>query len=202
MPDASETRVYYSARKAGGVVRIDFDTLEALFGSAYEQLQSDGYYDEAFGYSAEDGGDAEGAVGGSVETYVLFTLMKPNLWPILERLPTYSEADLFDMIEFLFDHVSKPQHKQPRNGSGRKYHYSNFNTVLGRSEYRHCINMLLERYGPGYELNEHGELIELAPAGSMHLFVAERPATEVTVKMKPARAVDRFRRWGVGFADR
>jgi hypothetical protein len=106
------------------------------------------------------------------------------------------------MIEFLFDHVSKPQQKEPRDGSRWKYHYSNFNTLLGRGEYRHCINMLLERYGAGYELSEHGELVEIASPGSMHLLVAERPATEVTVKVKPLRAVDRFRRWGVGTNDR
>jgi hypothetical protein len=78
MPEVSDSRVYYSARKAGGMARIDFDTLKALFGSAYEHLQSDGYFDEAFGYSAGDIGEVDGTVGGSVETYVLFTLMKPN----------------------------------------------------------------------------------------------------------------------------
>jgi hypothetical protein len=35
-------------------------------------------------------------------------LRKPDLWPIPEKCSGYSEDDLFDVIEFLFDYISKP----------------------------------------------------------------------------------------------
>ena len=202
MTTLKEPRLYYSARMEGGIATIDLNTLKALFLNVYEHLQSNGYFDEAFGSSCVDAGDIEGTIGSSVEAYVLLTLMKRNVWPILEQAPSYSESDLFDMIEFLVDHVSKPQQKDWHDWNGCGYHYSDFSTTLGQQEYRQRINILLKRYGPGYELNECGELMELAPAGVKHLLTAQLPTADATVSGKVATAIERFRRYGSSMDER
>lgn len=202
MATPKEPRLYYSARKGGGIAAIDFDTLKAMFLSAYKHFQSNGYFDEAFGSSCVDAGEIEGTIGSSVESYVLFTMMKQNIWPITEKASSYSEGDLFDVIEFLFDHVSKPQQKDWHDWNDCGYHYSDFNTVLGQEEYRQRFNLLLKRYGPGYELNERGELMELAPDGLKHLLTAQLPTSDEKVREKVANAIERFRRYGSSMDER
>lgn len=204
MTNLSKPRLYYSARQAASpeARRIDLPTLKALFLSAYEHLQSNGYFDEAFGSFCVDTGDIEGTVGSNVEAYVLFSLMKEGIWPIKDHIEGYEESDLFDVIEFMFDHVSKPEQKDWHDWNGCGYHYSDFNIPAGQREYRQRINMLLEPYGPGYELNEKGELMELAPKGLKHLLTAKPPSEDSNVTDRVQAAVERFRRYGSAMEDR
>jgi hypothetical protein len=197
-------RQYFSARASGdnAIKLIDLDTLKALVLSVYEHLQSNGYFTEAFGYYCVDAGDVEGTIGSAVEAYVLFTLMKKNIWPIKQKIDIYTEADLFDVIEFLFDHVSRPKQKDWHDWSDCGYHYSDFDNTLGRADYRQRINPLLERYGATYELNERGEIMELAPQGVKYLLNSKLPTKDSTVTGKVGNAVERFRRYGSSMDER
>lgn len=163
MSDLAQSRLYYSARRSGSqAMRLDLDTLKTLFDSVYSYLQTNGFFDEAFGSFCVDAGDIDGMIGSNVEAYVLFKLMKKNIWPIHEKLEAYNEADLFDVIEFLFDHVSEPQQKDYHSWNNCGYHYSDFDKAKGQQEYRNRINPLLARYGEGYELTDKGELMVVA----------------------------------------
>lgn len=202
MTDLKQPRAYYSARKGGAGARIEFSALKTLFLSAFKHLESNGYFAEAFGFFCVDSGDVEGSIGSSPEYYVNYTLGKPNIWPIAEKIESYSEADLFDVIEFLFDHVSKPQQKDYHDWNGCGYHYSDFSSLLGREEFRGRVNLLLQRYGAGFELSERGEVMDCAPLGVSHLLAAKLPTNDATVSGKVQAAIDRFRRYGSSMDER
>ena len=203
MSDVTKPRLYYSARRGGSQsLRLDLDTLKTLFDSVYLHLQSNGFFDEAFGSYCVDAGDIDGTTGSNVEAYVLFTLMKKNIWPIREKLEAYDEADLFDVIEFLFDHVSEPQQKDYHDWNSCGYHYSDFDRAKGQREYRNRVNSLLARYGEGYELTDKGELMVMAPQGVQHLLQAQLPTRDATVAEKVRIAVEKFRRYGSSMDER
>lgn len=196
-------RRYFSARTAANAEagRLDLETINSLFYHAFDHFRSSGYFAEAFGQSCTDG-NIDGAIGPNVEAYVTSTVMKSGLWPINSRLHNYSEADLFDLIEFLFDHVSKPQQKDFHDWNDCGYHYSDFSSALGQEEYRDRLNPLLERYGPGYVLDAHGELMEVSPEGLGHLLSAQLPTADAPVSEKVKSAVARFRRYGSSITER
>jgi hypothetical protein len=203
MSGIAQSRLYYSARLGGSqAIRLDLETLKTLFDSVYLHLQTNGFFDEAFGSYCVDAGEIEGTIGSNIEAYILFTLMKKNIWPIREKLKSYDEADLFDVIEFLFDHVSEPQQKDLHDWSGCGYHYSDFDKAKGQREYRNRINALLARYGEGYELTDKGELMVVAPPGAQHLLQAQLPTRDATVTEKVRLAVEKFRRYGSSMDER
>ena len=106
-----------------------------LFKSLYDSFDWKGYLQEAFGYTCVDAGYVPGAIGGNIGSYVLMRLRKDYIWPIASQYTGYDEADLFDVIEFLYDHVSCPTHgkNHPYNECG--WHYDLFDKRSGQDEY-------------------------------------------------------------------
>lgn len=88
--------------------KMSFDILKKLFLIAYKKLLRDGYFQKYFGIECHDG-FIEGELGGDIEAMIFVNLRKENLYPVYKNLPDYSENDLFDMIEVLYDHCSKGQ---------------------------------------------------------------------------------------------
>jgi hypothetical protein len=76
-----------------------------------------------------------------------------------EKVP--SDGQVFDLIEFSYEHVS-----EPIAGSSHSYfghsHYK-YNQENGRQRFEQEVNRLLERNGMAFHL-EHGEVVRLAPA--------------------------------------
>jgi hypothetical protein len=130
----------------------------------YEVLDRDGYFQQAFGYDCVDAEYVPGALGHDLEGIFLLELRKPNLWPIYRGLQEYrySEDDLFDVLEFLHEHCSKPVNGQYHSYSDCGYHATEFDPdrESGRRELRQKINPLLEIYGAGYELSVGGDILE------------------------------------------
>jgi hypothetical protein len=103
-------RQYYSVRRgtnalAGG---FDLDTMRQLFREVFIYFEDEGYFQEHLGYQCVDAGFVAGKLGRSLEGALLLTIRKRGLTPIREQISHYTEEDLFDVIEFLFDHCSKP----------------------------------------------------------------------------------------------
>jgi len=73
----------------------------------------------------------------------MLELHKENLWPIGAKCLGYSEDDLFDVIEFLHDHVSRPIDGYFHSYGNCGYHYSSFNKEEGQAELRTRMNRLL-----------------------------------------------------------
>src|SRR5260221_10237856 len=172
-------RAYYSVRtgKNPQSLRLDLSILLRLFESLYQSFAEKGYFQEAFGYCCVDAGDVSGTLGGDIEACVLRLLRKTDLWPIEKNLANYKEDDLFDIIEFLYDHVSKPieSESQYHEWNGCGWHHNKFDQQAGRQELREEINNLLSDYQDGYELSDEGEILVLAESGMENLLQAPIP---------------------------
>ncbi len=198
-------RRYYSVRTgrnplAGG---FDLDTMRRLFGELFGYLEDEGYFQEALGYECVDVGFVAGNLGRRTEGALLLAVRKENLAPIREKIKYYTEEDLFDVIEFLFDHVSKPTERHYHDYSNCGWHCSAFDRAAGRAEYREKINELLEPFQNGYELSEAGEVLALGDHGLEPLHAAPLPSTDpenVNTRVEAAQA--KFRRHRSTYSDR
>ena len=189
-------RPYYSVRTgknpSGG--KISFETLRSLYRSEIQRWDDRGYLQEHFGYWCIDSGDVPGRLGSDVGARMLFSLNKEGLWPLHERIDEYTEDDLFDVIEFVFDHISKPLQGQMHSWNGCGMHWETFDQVEGQAEYWSMLNQLLSKYGDGYELTSAGEVLARAPDGVAPLLDAPVPSDDPNVNKRVASAVSKFRR--------
>lgn len=169
------TRRYYSARKNPSIANLDLAMLLRLFRDLYRRLEEKCYFQEACGYDCVDAGEEPGTLGWDIEAQMFRRLRKSNLWPIKEKYTNYSEEDIFDVIEFLYDHVSKPLTGVYHNYDNCRWHYSTFDREAGRSEYLLEINELLQDYNGGYELSADGEILARVETGMEQLLGATLP---------------------------
>jgi len=198
------TRRYYSLRtgKNPRGTEIDLKTLKALFKSSYTQWEEAGYFQEHFGYFCVDANDVPGKLGSDVAAQLLFHLRKENLWPLLGHLEEYEEDELFDMIEFLYDHISKPLEGYFHSYSGCGYHYHTFDASSGRREYRDRISQLLESYKTGFEISDSGEILELAQPGMSNLLNANIPSDDINIATRIEESTSKFRRYRSTLSER
>src|SRR5947209_1443003 len=113
-------RQYYSQRtgKNPGTSRLTLAELKRLFVSQYDQLSEQGYFQEDLGFHCVDSDFIPGTLGTDLGGEILLTLRKSNLWPFHSTIDDWCEDDLFDVIEFLFDHVSQPTARTYHDWSG------------------------------------------------------------------------------------
>lgn len=182
--------------------RINLSTLSSLFYSLYCQWSDGGYFQEHLGYSCVDQGDVPGKLGNDVQASMLFHLRKENLWPFPDKFEGFSEDDLFDVIEFLYDHFSKPTEGYFHNFAGCGWHYHTFDERAGKAEYRERVNLLLETYKDGYELSEQGEILQLAQPGTSSLLSANLPTKDANITERVNAAIAKFRRYRSTISER
>jgi len=193
-------RKYYSIRRGRS---LDLDGLKVLFKAILGQLSEKGYFAESIGFECVDAGWIPGFVGHDANLYFVRHLRKQHLWPIAENLPAYSEDDLFDVIELLYDLVSKPVDGRMHSFGGCGMHWDKFDRSPGRADFRSEINDILADYGNGFELTMQGEITEKADTGLDSLISAELPSkTEDAIKEKVREAIQLFRRRHSTLTDR
>ncbi|WP_255147332.1 hypothetical protein [Synechococcus sp. ATX 2A4] len=177
--------------------------LREFFVAIYEAFENKGYFQERLGINCVDG-----YINGSVGDVVLYSfrkLRRKGLFPILSRKDDFTEDEIFDLIEFLYDHVSQPipssGHYHSWNQCG--HHYSEFIQGSAQDEFRDEINDLLRDYNEGYELSRKGEILSL-PGGSLEpLLQAAVPAYDPSnVSARVEAAVEKFRRRKSSIEDR
>ena len=191
-------RIYYSLRTGKNPTgeNLDLTLLKRLFITIYEDFERRYYFQEAFGYSCVDAGDVLGKLGSDIEAYMIRKLRKTGLWPITSSCENYGEEDLFDVIEFLFDYVSKPTLGFYHQWNGCGWHYSEFDKKSGQEEFRSELNQLLSGYGSGYELSTEGEILTLPETGMAPLLEAQLPKCDPeNIKARVDNAVLKFRRY-------
>jgi hypothetical protein len=196
---------YYSSRtgKHPGGPRLDLAVLKKLVLSIYGSFQNRDYFQEAFGYDCIDSGDVPGTLGRDVAGAILIAIRKDNLWPWPERASECSEDDLFDMLEFLYDHVSKPIDGYFHSYQNCGTHYSTFNKQEGRKEFRAALNPVLAAYAQGFCISDAGEVLELPAPGLAPLTDADLPMYDPdNVEGRVLVAVACFRRHGSSLEDR
>src|SRR5437763_16844651 len=149
---------YYSVRtgKHPTGTRLDLNLLRRMFVALFADFERRCYFQQGLGYECVDQGKVPGTAGDDVEAYVLRKLKKDHVWPIHENRDLLSVNDVFDLIEFLFDHVSKPIDGQYHSFASCGWHYNTFDQEGGRAEFRPQINEILRDYRDGYELSPNG----------------------------------------------
>jgi hypothetical protein len=180
-------RKYYSNRtgKNPEASRYELPMLVKLFNAVYLDFLKNGYF-------YENSGEVPGKLGADIEAQMLIDLKKPDLWPIEEKCNNYSEDDLFDVIEFLYDYVSKPIE---RRFLEYEYDYQTFDRETGKQEFRDSMNKLLCDYREGYELSEKGEILEFPEQGLEELVLEELPPYDrENVEQRVESAIHKFRR--------
>lgn len=190
-------RKYYSERmdQNPGFSEMDLSILKEIVLNIYTSFSRDGYFQEALGYYCVDGGDVKGSVGPDVEAYLFKKLRKRDIWPIQEKINNYSEYDLFDIIELLYDLVSKPVKGYYHSYSDCGWHYDTFNREEGKLEFRNEINEVLEDYKEGYELSKNGEILSRGTPGFEQLLKEGiLPFDPDNIDNKIANAILKFRR--------
>jgi len=196
-------RQFYSIRKGtnpnlkGLPLR---DTL-GLFVRLFDQMRSDGYFDEAFGYVCVDAGEVDGKVRDP-DLEMLLTIRKTGLWPIHEKAPLYSEDDFFDVLEFLHQYVSKPIDGTMHSYAQCGMHWETFNKLQGQQEFCGKINSVLGHYEQRFELSTNGEVLHKPEVGFEPIFDADLPSQDKNILSRVAAATLRYRRHGSTVDDR
>lgn len=201
------TTPYFSVRTGrhptGG--RLDWAGLTHLFASVYRNAYDRRLLAEVIGFDCVDAGFIHGSAGEDTEAFFFRRLRKRNLAPVDVRLGYYSEDDLFDVIELLYDCASRGVEGSGtfHSWDGCGWHYDRFDGPAGRAEFRTAVNDLLAEYGPGYELTALGEIVLRGPHGLVDLEDAPSPPGDSeNVQDRLAKAVSKFRRRGVSVDER
>ena len=188
---------YYSVRtgKNPAGASLDLATLLRVLRGLHEAWEDEGYFQEAFGYVCVDSGFTPGSLGKDIEAVLLLELRKPNLLPFRSRIESYTEDDIFDVLEFLYEHVAKPVDRTYHDWSECGWHCSTFDQAEGRAEFRGKVNHILRRYDAGYELSADGEILNLPDSGFEALMEAALPKSDpenIEARVEAARR--KFRR--------
>ena len=193
---------YYSHRTGTNPNQtgLPLDDIIGLFINVFTQLGEDGYFAEAFGFECTDG-DVPGKIR-NIELAILLAVRKKRLWPIPQYRNQYSEDDFFDLIEFLFQQVSKPIDGTYHNHNGCGMHWQTFNQAEGRSLFREKANEVLANYRNRFELSPLGEILLKPEEGFEPIFEADIPSRDANVVGRINSAVLQYRRHGSTIDDR
>lgn len=172
-----------------------------LFSRVFGHLRNDGYFDEAFGFYCVDAGEVFGKVK-EVDLEILLAVRKKSLWPIEKFSPGYTEDDLFDIIEFLFHHVSQPIEGSMHNYNGCGMHWETFNKVEGQAVFIEKMNSVLKHYKERFELSVRGQILKKPEAGFEPIFNADVPSDDQNVVGRINAAILKFRKHGSTLDDR
>ena len=182
--------------------KLDLPMLLRLFYSVHCDFERKGYFQEAFGYNCVDAGNVDGTIGPDIESYIFLRLRKDNLWPIHANYQQYPEEDLFDIIEFLYDNISKPIHGTYHSWAKCGWHYDEFDTKPGQNEFRTKINAILKDYA-AFELSENGEILSTAILGADDLFQPARLEYDSNnVDNRIEKAILKYRRYHVSLDEK
>ncbi len=123
------------------------------------------------------------------------------LW-LPSRKTRYTREQLFDLIEFSWDHVAKPVDHRLCQFCGQ-YHVSRVSLSEGQELFREHVNGLLSRYEDGaWELDADGQVIGVGPHGLRPLMDEPTQSEDPGIIERVDRAVRDFRRHNAGPKDR
>jgi hypothetical protein len=106
-----------------------------------------------------------------------------------------TEDHIFDALEFLYDHVSKPGELVGMTRDGFNYYdYDGYDNQAGQEEFREKANAFLVDYKTGFELTEDGKILAMGTHGLQHILDAEIiPYDEENVDSKVRNAIAKWR---------
>lgn len=208
MPD----RLYHSVRTGKNPLAKGFgiEEIRDLFQTVFTSFERKGYFDELLGYMCYGYEIGPTFICGykieyNLDNYLLRKLRKKSLIPIREKVKFYTEDDLFDIIEFLYDHCSEPDSDNAKEcyECSEKHYYAEWYFIpddkkieKGQQEYREKINEILKLYESGYELSSEGEVLILPDNSLRELMENPLPkiAESKNLNQKIEDATRKFRR--------
>jgi len=195
------SRDYYSAR-TGKIPKngFDIDKLRQLIIVLFNNYWDNDYFQEYFGYECVDQGHVPGRFGSysAIESRIFLCLHK-NLWPFDNSLSTCNEDEIFDIIEFLYDHVSSPRKEKGYFHSYNQcgWHFNDLDTdftqALAQYEFRINVNHILPNYAGGFEITKEGEIISIADKGFESLLETPVPFKNKDLNSRLEHAIQLFR---------
>jgi len=185
------TKSYYSIRtgKNKNIGGVSLEDLKELFLKVYKHFNRNDFFVENIHRTPDD----------DIELEILLKIRKQSLWPIEICIHTYEEDDLFDIMEFLYQKISKPI-------EGSEYedqiYWDTFNKTEGQSAYREKINEVLALYEKPYELSTDGEILQKSESGFEQIFEADIPTSNEDIRKRLEAAILKYRRHGSTLDDR
>jgi hypothetical protein len=196
MADGVGPRAYYSERHGRRAQPLTAEQARSLFANFVGELESAGDLQEWFGYECVDAYNrVPGRLGSAVGDRLSLRLHHDNVWPLTAAvISQWDDNTLFDMIEFLYDHVSRGDRESGRlhDFSDCGWHFNTFTTQPARDEYRLRVNEILARVDNGYELDDVGHVVHLPPTGLEPLLSASLPGLDETNTEHVASAIEKF----------
>ena len=118
---------YYSARtgKNKDNLSLDLDTFKDMFHRYFDVLDEKGYFYESFGYYCVDKGHVPGKTIYK-NIYDALLIETGNNDFKTSEYKRHSEETTFDLVEFLYDYVSKPLEGKYHEFDNCGWHYFNF----------------------------------------------------------------------------
>ncbi len=212
---ADIVKQYFSQRQGRGpkAEPMPFDEFREMVISVFDQLREQGVMQEAFGFECVDG-DQDGTLGSNPDAYFMRTIRRKEIWPYRARVgmapdvwvdayTLWDEDTLLDVIEVMYDLVSKGTAGEYHSFNNCGMHYTRFDAARGRAEFRDAINPILDMHDPPYEVDDEGLIVEKGPAEFHDLLTTTVPeGTEKDITSKLEAAVSRFRTRGATLDDR
>lgn len=133
---------------------------------------------------------------------LFLSVRKKHLWPIAQSAPSYKEDDFFDVLEYLFQKVSKPIKGTYHSYNDCGMHWESFDRPAGKTYFREKVNSVLDHYEHHFELSPGGEILSKPDHGFEAIFGATLPSAEQGVIGRVDAAILKFRRHGARLDDR
>lgn len=192
-------RKFYSQRNFGSK-KISFEIVKDLFLIFFEQLVIKDYLDENFGHQEFDGdvftgyhydgklGNFDEVSPNNIYNFFLRTLKRNNTYPCRNNFGAISEEDFFDVVELVYDLVSKPiiRSESPIEEKilAARGDTNAFDKKFAQKEYVERVNEILNDFG--FEMRENGEIWELPQQGM------EKLVEEIAKSKKPKNFEDKI----------
>lgn len=150
----NEKRYYSERHNLRQRDKYDENDLSTLFVQSYHELYKQKIFRELVGYTDTWGNSFTGLIANSYAAFVFKRLGKEDLIPISDEY-SYSEEDVFDLIELFYDYASLPN----------ALNEATYEKIAGQSIFRKEMNGILNNYHTGYELTEEGYIRNLVNNG-------------------------------------
>jgi hypothetical protein len=184
----SMTRRYYSSRKQPGSLTLQ--GLHQKVVSLYLLLLDKDYFKERAGMTRTE--PFPGAIKHEADVALPFRLFPMEDWLAQD----ITEDHVFDALEFLYDHVSRPGALvwMTTETDYSFQDYGTYDEKAGRAEFREKANVFLADYKTGYELTEEGIILALGTDGLQYILDAQIvPYDEANVDGKVRNAIVKWR---------
>ena len=206
-------RLYWSSRVGRGPrAKPRVEDLARVLTLAVEEMAQRDFLQEWYGYHCIDAGYVPGKARIDLATHAETVLGYREAWPLPERLfewpdditvdPEMVEQEtqrledrIFDLIEFIHDHVSAGVEDSNCYHSYNQcgWHFRDFQAEPARQLFRTRVNGVLQNYKGGFRLRSKGEIERSAPPGLDTLLDTPLRTADDDVRSRVQAAIATYR---------